>query len=86
MNVPDLYRETPAADVLAVGEREAARMLSVSTRHLFTLRKRGDGPRHKRAGNRVIYAVTELRRWAGEHDPAADPDKPNAAGAERGGE
>ncbi len=47
---------------LLLSEREAAQALGVSSRHLFTLRKRGEIP-FVRMGNRVLYPVRALERW-----------------------
>lgn len=48
---------------LAVGESEAAQMLGISARNLWSLRVSGNGPRHRRAGRRVLYAVADLHAW-----------------------
>jgi len=47
---------------LLINEREAARLLSVSPRHLESLRRAGDVP-HRRLGQRVLYSPAELRQW-----------------------
>lgn len=47
---------------LAVGEADAARMLGISTRTLFSLRQTSDIP-HCLVGARVLYPVAELRQW-----------------------
>jgi hypothetical protein len=55
---------TPAP--LAVDERTAAKMLSLSSRTLFTLRKRGDIPAIKTGHgpkSRVIYSVAALEKF-----------------------
>ena len=56
---PNVSRMTP----LAVGERDAARLLGVSTRTLFNWRVDGRGPRFVRIGARILYGTDELRRW-----------------------
>lgn len=67
MSTADLTKpNTPALQPLAVGDAEAARLLSVSTRTLFNWRTDGSGPRWVKVGGRVLYAVDELRRWLAE--------------------
>jgi predicted DNA-binding transcriptional regulator AlpA len=56
---------------LAVGEAQAAKLLGVSARHLWELRKRGEGPRHARIGNAVRYSVAELNRYLADRTAAA---------------
>ncbi len=47
---------------LAYSEQEAAKLLSISPRTLFTLRKEGK-VRAVKVGNRVIYSREELKRF-----------------------
>lgn len=47
---------------LAYNEQEAARLLSISPRTLFTLRKEGN-VRAVKVGNRVVYSRDELLRF-----------------------
>ncbi|MFG0275712.1 MAG: helix-turn-helix domain-containing protein [Phycisphaerales bacterium] len=47
---------------LAVGREEAARLLGISERLLWTWTNAGEIP-HVRLGARVLYPVDELRRW-----------------------
>lgn len=64
MNIPDLTKPNVSPMTpLAVGEREAARLLGVSTRTLFNWRVDGRGPRFVRIGARILYGTDELRRW-----------------------
>lgn len=51
---------TPAP--LAVGRREAATMLGISERLLWTWTHAGTIP-HVRIGTRVLYPVEQLRLW-----------------------
>lgn len=55
-------RGSPVIEPLAISETEAAKLLSVSTRTLFDLRKKGLIP-HSWIGERVLYCPSELRRW-----------------------
>jgi len=52
----------PIPQPILVGERDAARMLGVSERHLSSLRREGDVP-YRRLGHRVLYSPDELREW-----------------------
>ena len=63
MNAADLYRAEPPPLPLAVGEREAARLLSVSVRTLYNWRRDGIGPSYRRVGARLLYPVNALRDW-----------------------
>lgn len=56
-------RSEPSEQQLAVGEAEAARMLNLSARTLWSLRQSGDGPKFRRANRRVLYAVEDLKAW-----------------------
>jgi excisionase family DNA binding protein len=47
---------------LAVGRRDAARMLGVSERLLWTWTNEGKVP-HCRLGRRVLYPIADLERW-----------------------
>jgi len=66
--VPQVYRtdggrHNAAAEPLAITEAAAARLLSISPRALWELRREGIGPRHVRIGASVRYALAELRSW-----------------------
>ncbi|GAB6166209.1 hypothetical protein JCM19992_22090 [Thermostilla marina] len=50
---------------LLLSEREAARALGVSARHLYTLRKRGEVP-FVLLGQRVLYSPAALQGWIRE--------------------
>ena len=55
--------DTPAAPALLVDAREAARLLGISTRTLWTLTDRGDIPAVK-IHRRVLYRIETLRQYA----------------------
>ena len=55
-----MNKPTPAA--LAVSRREAAAMLGISERLLWTWTNASKIP-HVRIGTRVLYPVEQLRRW-----------------------
>ena len=42
---------------------EAAKLLHVSARTLERRRSRGDGPRFRKAGRRVLYRIDEIEAW-----------------------
>ncbi|MBX3360146.1 MAG: helix-turn-helix domain-containing protein [Phycisphaeraceae bacterium] len=50
---------------LTVNRRDAARMLGISERLLWTLTNSGSVP-HVRIGARVLYPTEQLRRWVDE--------------------
>jgi predicted DNA-binding transcriptional regulator AlpA len=45
--------------------QEAARFVAVSPRTLEKHRSQGTGPKWRKVGGRVIYAVSDLQEWAG---------------------
>jgi excisionase family DNA binding protein len=45
-----------------LNERQAAELLGISSRHLHTLRRRGEVPFLK-LGGRVLYSPLALQRW-----------------------
>ncbi len=47
---------------LAVRRPQAARMLSISERHLWAMTQAGEIP-HFRLGSAVLYPVAELKAW-----------------------
>lgn len=55
---------------LGLRPREAAKMLGISERHLWSKTKAGEVP-HFRLGRRVIYPVAGLERWLTEQATAA---------------
>jgi predicted DNA-binding transcriptional regulator AlpA len=54
---------------------EAARFLGISTRTLEKHRSYGTGPKYRKIGGRVIYALTDLKAWAdlGIRKSTSDP-------------
>lgn len=66
MNTNRQGSQRRAADRLAVGRSEAAEMLGISERLLWTWTNAGSIP-HVRIGARVLYPVDELRRWLEQH-------------------
>lgn len=54
-----------AVATLAVGRREAAKLLGISERLLWTWTHSGHVP-HVRLGSRVLYPIELLRRWLEE--------------------
>lgn len=57
-----MRRQDERGELLAVSAAEAARMLGISERHLWTITNRGQVP-CVRLGKRVLYVVTQLREW-----------------------
>jgi len=56
---------------LLVSEREMAAMLSVTPRHLFTLRQQ-EGMPHHRLGARVLYDPAEVQAWLRDRRQTAE--------------
>ncbi|MFC5355513.1 helix-turn-helix transcriptional regulator [Azospirillum himalayense] len=54
---------------------EAARFLGLSTRTMEKHRLYGTGPRYRKIGGRVVYAVEDLKSWAdqGLRTSTSDP-------------
>ncbi|MEX1231286.1 MAG: helix-turn-helix domain-containing protein [Planctomycetaceae bacterium] len=57
---------TPQAQKLLLSQREAAQMLSISPRTLFSLTKAGKLPSIRIGSGGVRYAVDDLRRFIDE--------------------
>ncbi len=55
---PDKLRQSP----LAVSRQDAAELLGISERLLWTMTNAGKIP-HVRIGARVLYPVNQLRAW-----------------------
>lgn len=55
---------------------EAAEFLRLSPRTLEKQRVIGGGPRYRKFGRRVLYAIDELEGWANQrsHEMTSDPD------------
>lgn len=54
---------------LLIDARQAAAMLSISARKLWSLTQ-ANGVPHRRIGSRVLYPVDELRQWIDAGCPA----------------
>jgi hypothetical protein len=59
---------------------EAAVYLKLSPRTLEKQRVIGGGPRFRKFGRRVVYAVTDLEAWAGARacNTTSDPNHPSS--------
>lgn len=64
--------EPEKREQIAVGTIEAAEMLGISRRTLWTLTRENRVP-HTRVGRRILYSVEGLRRFA-----AGDLDRPES--------
>lgn len=56
----------PAARPVFLNNTEAARFLNLSPRTLEKHRVIGGGPRFRKFGRRVVYALEDLQAWANE--------------------
>lgn len=63
----------PQPEPILVDAAEAARILSISPRHLWELTNRGEIP-CVRTGRRVLYSVETLRAWARSQEQTAAVD------------
>jgi predicted DNA-binding transcriptional regulator AlpA len=52
------------AEISYLTQSEAAEILRLSPRTLERMRQDGSGPRFRKFGRRVAYAVEDLRAWA----------------------
>lgn len=68
-----LSHDTPAM-ARFLNNAEAASFLRLSPRTLEKRRMQGDGPRFRKIGRRVIYALDDLVSWANAHSFAATFD------------
>lgn len=73
--VPNRYFRTP----------EAGRYLGLSGRTLEKHRTYGTGPRYRKIGGRVVYALSDLEAWAdqGAQISTTDPDGGRVRAARR---
>lgn len=73
--VPNRYLRTP----------EAGRYLGLSGRTLEKHRTYGTGPRYRKIGGRVVYALSDLEAWAdqGAQTSTTDPDGGRVRAARR---
>jgi hypothetical protein len=63
-------------DRVFLNNAEAAKFLNLSPRTLEKLRVIGGGPRFRKFGRRVLYAMTDLEIWANARsfETTSDPD------------
>ena len=54
-------------DTHFLSTRKAAAILGLSPRTLDRLRMDGEGPSYHRFGNRILYLLRDLRKWAAAH-------------------
>ena len=64
-----MQKNDERSEPLAVNAKEAAALLGVSQRLLWSLTNAGQVP-HVRLGRRVLYPVDELRKWLSEQASA----------------
>jgi hypothetical protein len=62
-------------------EAEAALYLRLSPRTLEEMRRKSTGPRYRRHGGRVVYAVDDLRAWSDARARLSTSDVPEERGA-----
>lgn len=67
MVLPNLEKSPQPDWRLLVSAREAAKMLSVSQRHLWQMSAKGELPRVM-VGARVCYSIESLRAWIAAHE------------------
>jgi len=73
---PDAARETaPRARSRYLSNDEAAEFLKLSPRTLEKQRVVGGGPKFRKFGRRVVYAIEDLESWANARscDTTSDP-------------
>lgn len=68
-------KDDPSLPPRFLRTEEAGRFLGLSGRTLEKHRTYGTGPRYRKVGGRVIYAVADLQSWAdlGVQTSTADP-------------
>jgi len=66
--------EDRAAEPIAVGLRDGARLLGLGQNAIYTALREGWGPRTFRAGRRHLVRVAELERWARELEQGSGND------------
>jgi len=66
------------SDGTKLDNHEAARFLRLSPRTLEKMRVVGGGPRFRKHGRRVLYALADLEAWSAERTCAStsDPNYP----------
>ncbi|MBL8255979.1 MAG: helix-turn-helix domain-containing protein [Pseudoxanthomonas mexicana] len=70
--------EAIRSDGTKLDNKEAARFLKLSPRTLEKMRVVGGGPRFRKHGRRVLYALVDLEAWSAERvcDSTSDPNYP----------
>jgi hypothetical protein len=68
----------PGNDTRYLTNAEAAAWLKLSPRTLEKQRVIGGGPRFRKFGRRVLYAVADLEQWSAERvcETTSDPNYP----------
>ncbi|MCE9589087.1 MAG: helix-turn-helix domain-containing protein [Planctomycetes bacterium] len=69
-SVPDPTTPTPTVAPLLVGEREAARLLGISARKLWSMAAGGEVP-YVKIGTAKRYSIEALRTWIAAHEQGA---------------
>lgn len=60
----DADAKEPSERRLFLNNEQAARFLNLSPRTLEKQRVIGDGPRFRKFGRRIVYAIADLQAWA----------------------
>ncbi len=68
----------PASEPHYLTNAEAATRLKLSPRTLEKMRVIGGGPKFRKHGRRVVYAVEDLQRWSSANscESTSDPNYP----------
>ena len=66
--------------ILAVCESEAARMLGLSVKSLYRQRIAGQISFLRPTGGKILYAVSDLRKWIENNRRVCEPKMMTAAG------
>ena len=59
-------------DEILLDRKAAAKLLSISSRHLISLEHTGMIPKPRRLGRRVLFDASELKEWAAAGCPSAE--------------
>ena len=75
METSTVIHATPERPVSYLTNDQAAQLLSLSPRTLEKFRVIGGGPRFRKFGRRVVYALQDLQSWADAraHESTSDP-------------
>ena len=71
-------------DTHFLSTRKAAAILGLSPRTLDRLRMDGEGPSYHRFGNRILYLLRDLRKWAAAHRVCLDDIEDDDGGNDDG--